>query len=526
MTNQHKNPFLKAFLFSICILVSNLSFSQCTGSGGIITSGPTALGDPATLDPDGDDDIVAGGAEFSGCTNEIAEFESLTNPGGCGTCQVPWTPISNIDRPGDLWSGTSCSKTDIVGDDITSSTFAYFTIIDPDGTCDSGDELLAFRLRTADNFSGNFGFDFLVSNDGLLGLNDPDPIVCCGKVANTGFEYEVHLKTGGGGGVFVIDIDGVVGTDNCGGSPDPCISYTLADASQKSYACGSSCGCRTGGGDPIFITFFIKLTDVGVSCSDYTNLSFVPVSSTSGNAVISGCNSASDVGGAAEVTQALIDCPSCAGVDYGGSCDVTLSEEGCILSCAAESNSFLSALPVELESIRGIQEENENVLVWKTSSEINTDYFSIERSANGSRDDFEEIGRVLPKGSEYEGASYGFSDRELAAIWYYRLKIIDLDGSYEYSNSVAVQRFEQELKILNIHKSQNNSHIIHYATPKNASDVRLFISDFSGRMIWMQPKIEVGDTQYITIDNSSFSHGVYLISLTDGHQIITERVMF
>lgn len=508
----------------VCLAYCNLNtlFAQCTGSGAIVTSGSGALGNPVELDPDSDGDIVAGGSVFAGCTNELVEFEQLTNPLGCNTCQVPWTAISSHDTQNDLWSGGGCGQTDIVGDDDDGETFGYFTIVDPDGICNNNDELIIFRQRIAGNFTGAFSFSFLVSNDGLVGANDPDGYVCCSKLANAGFEFEIQLKTGGSGaGVNVYDVDGLAGSDNCAGSPSNCPSYTLANNSQKAAACGSACGCRTGGGNPQFLTFFVKLSDLGVDCSNYTQLTFVPVTSTSPNPALSGCTSVSDVGGAAELDSIFVDCPDCEGVLYTG-CSAAISEQGCVLACTAESNSFLTALPVELESIRGIKKEKENILKWTTSSEINVDYFSVERSAAGE-DNFIEIGRVSPRGSEYEGATYEFVDTELSPLWYYRLKVIDQDRSFKYSNTIAIQRVQKEFSLIKLYTSFDNNLEVAYNCPNNSRAYTLFISDINGSVLWSSEKLSTGEEASHSISLHSLSRGLYFLSLTDGLQITTEK---
>lgn len=516
--------FLSIVIIFLLLTPYNIQ-AQCTGSGNIVSSGSGSLGNPATLDPDSDGDIVASGTTFTACTGELAEFEALTNSSGCSTCQVPWTPISNDDPQSDLWSGGGCGNTDIVSDVDGNSTYAYFTIIDPDGSCNNGDELIVFRLRISGDFSGNFSFDFLVSNDGLTGLSDPDGFVCCSKVANAGFEYEVQLKTGGSGsGINVIDIDGLAGSDNCAAVPSKCKNYSIATNTQKSNACGSSCGCRTGGGSPIFLTYFVPLTDLDVDCNSYTNLTFVPVTSTSGNPIIANCTSVSDVGGAADLAQALIDCPSCNGVVYSG-CTSGVSEEGCILSCTAEANSFSTALPVELLSIEGRATPSFNLVSWQTASEINTSHFSIERSLNG-RDNFELLGEVSATGNEFTGAFYTFEDLELNPIAYYRIKFVDLDGQFQYSNTVVVQRTSNQLEIQKIYTRPAAFSMINYSTSNSARNVSFALINQNGQVIYEQHGLPTGDNQNFEIPVSNLPKGLYFISLNDGYNLVSEKLIF
>lgn len=137
------------------------------------------------LDPDNDGDIVGDNtvSGFSDCSingvNEIDEFEVLTNPSSCAECQKEWTAIPRLNETiGDLWAGgASCGNTEIVADNATSSgAYAYYTIINPDGVCDNGDELLVFRIRTATTANGSFSYSLLIDTDGLLGAQDPDGV--------------------------------------------------------------------------------------------------------------------------------------------------------------------------------------------------------------------------------------------------------------------------------------------------------------------------------------------------------------
>jgi predicted extracellular nuclease len=92
------------------------------------------------------------------------------------------------------------------------------------------------------------------------------------------------------------------------------------------------------------------------------------------------------------------------------------------------------ALPVNLISFKAKKQNKANLLEWKTANEKSFNGFEIQRSTNSKV--FEKIGFV--KGSNLE--NYQFIDENLASeISYYRLKMIDLDGSANYSKIVVVQ---------------------------------------------------------------------------------------
>lgn len=80
-----------------------------------------------------------------------------------------------------------------------------------------------------------------------------------------------------------------------------------------------------------------------------------------------------------------------------------------------------------------------NRLFWTTASEVNTYEFVIERSLENASD-FEPIGQVEAAGNSSEKLYYTFDDTDSrdAGVYYYRLKSVDLDGSFTYSKIVTI----------------------------------------------------------------------------------------
>jgi hypothetical protein len=97
----------------------------------------------------------------------------------------------------------------------------------------------------------------------------------------------------------------------------------------------------------------------------------------------------------------------------------------------------LNALPIELASFEARTTSEAVELNWTTLSEENNEGFYIERSTN--RTDFEQIHFEKGNGNTVEQVDYSFTDeRPTDGVNYYRLKQIDFDGAYEYSDIVSV----------------------------------------------------------------------------------------
>jgi len=106
-------------------------------------------------------------------------------------------------------------------------------------------------------------------------------------------------------------------------------------------------------------------------------------------------------------------------------------------------SSCLTPLPIELINFDGFNNGDVNELYWSTASEINNDLFNIESSVNGF--DWMLIGVVDGSGNSSQMLNYRFNHIPTSSITYYRLKQIDFDGKYEYSNIISISIDDDEV---------------------------------------------------------------------------------
>jgi len=93
-------------------------------------------------------------------------------------------------------------------------------------------------------------------------------------------------------------------------------------------------------------------------------------------------------------------------------------------------------LPVVLTSFTAQASGRAARLAWTTASEVNSDYFSVERSLSGQPGSFTALGRLAAQGNRQTPTTYGFTDpraAEAGTLVYYRLRQVDLDGRSAYS---------------------------------------------------------------------------------------------
>jgi hypothetical protein len=96
-----------------------------------------------------------------------------------------------------------------------------------------------------------------------------------------------------------------------------------------------------------------------------------------------------------------------------------------------------SIVPVELTSFTYDVSGGNVVLNWSTATETNNSHFNIERSDDNVN--FTTIGSIEGKGTTSETSTYSYVDNTVnAGVYYYRLKQVDFDGTFEFSSSIEV----------------------------------------------------------------------------------------
>ena len=170
-----------------------------------------------------------------------------------------------------------------------------------------------------------------------------------------------------------------------------------------------------------------------------------------------------------------------------------------------------TALPLKLISFSGKKIDHQNQLDWRTAQEVNVSHFEIERSADAHT--FETIGRV-PAGKN----SYTFLDN-IGPIksYYYRLKMIDIDGQFDYSPIVYLP--ESILSKITIYPNPFQDQLwIDGAQP---SDTEIKVFDADGVLRLRQPYTPTSGLQL-----DQLPAGLYIIEVhTAGHIMHHQRIV-
>jgi hypothetical protein len=166
-------------------------------------------------------------------------------------------------------------------------------------------------------------------------------------------------------------------------------------------------------------------------------------------------------------------------------------------------------VPVELTSFTAAAVNDKVTLNWSTATEVNNNGFQVERNSGSG---FVTVGFVDGKGTTTEIQNYSFTDAGIAAGSYtYRLKQVDFDGSFEYSNEVEVDVLGVREYALNQNFPNpfNPSTMITFSLAADAK-VSLKVFDILGQevMTIVNNNLSAGAHEY-TFDASNFNSGVY-----------------
>jgi len=186
-------------------------------------------------------------------------------------------------------------------------------------------------------------------------------------------------------------------------------------------------------------------------------------------------------------------------------------------------------LPVELLAFTASVKNSEVQLFWSTASELNNRGFEIERSVNDNNG-FVTVGFVDGKGSTTEINYYSFLDNpQLSGVnqIHYRLKQVDFDGTFSYSDIVNVS-YDVPAKFVlsqNFPNPFNPSTRISYFVSKE-SFVNIKVYDFLGREV----KTLVGENQPIgsydvVFDASNLPSGTYFCTMITGNFSDTKKMI-
>ena len=184
-------------------------------------------------------------------------------------------------------------------------------------------------------------------------------------------------------------------------------------------------------------------------------------------------------------------------------------------------------LPVELTTFSASIVNNKVELNWETATEVNNFGFNVERRPETGN--WNKVGFVEGYGNSYSPKHYTFTDSKVSTgKYFYRLKQIDIDGSFEYSDEVEVHlgtpsEFELSQNYPNPFNPTTN---IQFSIPK-ASKVKLVVFNVIGEQVaeLVNKNMEAG-YHNVQFNAGNLNSGIYIYKLeTDGFVKIRKMML-
>ena len=180
---------------------------------------------------------------------------------------------------------------------------------------------------------------------------------------------------------------------------------------------------------------------------------------------------------------------------------------------ALGNRSSIVPLPIELLNFDATFEVDHVNLFWATSTEINNDYFVVERA--GENLIWKEVLRLNGAGNSTERTTYSGKDREpMAGLSYYRLKQVDYDGEYSYSDVVSVLNNsiqDNDAVFMYPNPSKNGTIFLRIPFVASSYSTNVRVIDLQGTVVWQG---RFGNEENILeINYGNLNSGIYLVEI-------------
>ena len=183
------------------------------------------------------------------------------------------------------------------------------------------------------------------------------------------------------------------------------------------------------------------------------------------------------------------------------------------------------ALPVTLLDFAVTENKGKNLLQWKTATEVNSNYFTVERSSNGT--DYSAIGTVQASGFSTTEANYNFTDASpLDGVNYYRLIITDKDNSSAYSKVISISgKKNQSLNIVTAQLSSWKNNVTLTVSTAQTQKANLVLIDRQGRSVLNETILLQKGINNIDKKTQALSRGIYYIKLITADETAVKNVL-
>ncbi len=172
-----------------------------------------------------------------------------------------------------------------------------------------------------------------------------------------------------------------------------------------------------------------------------------------------------------------------------------------------------STLPVSLTAFSGHRQLQDVVLDWTTQQEINAASFDIERNSGSN---WETIGSVTARGNSCSASDYTFTDTNpQGSLLLYRLKQIDIDGNYKYSNIIRITTKNTKTDIQSYPNPFTSQVNVSISSPAY-QQVVIAVYDAGGKTVRAETKyLFAGNNNFTITGLDKLTRAVYYLEVKD-----------
>jgi hypothetical protein len=204
----------------------------------------------------------------------------------------------------------------------------------------------------------------------------------------------------------------------------------------------------------------------------------------------------------------------------------TVSSQSIALTGSPIFLNVATLIPVELVNFTGKVEKNKHILSWQTATEINADYFEVEKSEDGSNFGPLSINaKIKAFGNSSKPQNYSTTDENVSiGANYYRLRMVDLDGKEKYSDIVTLQA-ESKLSAKISPNPFEKTVLIELNSLINNDLVTAELMDVSGKILIRKTIQMTEKTTQFSFDTEGSPSGFYFVRLSNKSGVLQKKIV-
>ncbi len=183
-------------------------------------------------------------------------------------------------------------------------------------------------------------------------------------------------------------------------------------------------------------------------------------------------------------------------------------------------------LPVKLVDFSARYDQTDVSLSWKSSQEVNFNYYELEHSTDGNT--FTTTSIIFSAGENGNGAEYNYVDKSVAAkggLIYYRLKMVDIDNKFTYS-TIRIIRLGKANGLVTLNSYPNPVvNELRITLPYSWQNKKVNIDLYNANGQHVNTLKVLNSSQTETISMTNMQRGIYFLKASCGHEIAAQQII-